>query len=147
MRQGGGHCAKAIFHSRSKKQASHHCPLCRKGAICRIDTPRRGKPVAVLLSIQEYGRLSRKYTGFWSAVSEFRRKVEDEGIEISDRDFKGLRDLASFSTNAMDVAKGPAPPTSSTPLLNFPQNPFIPSGRFYLRLIDQATTVFADADL
>ena len=60
-----------------------------------VELTRRGKPVAVLLSIQEYERLSRKYTGFWSAVSEFRRKVEDEGIEISDRDFKGLRDLSS----------------------------------------------------
>jgi prevent-host-death family protein len=60
-----------------------------------IELTRRGKPVVVLLSIQEYERLSRKYTGFWSAVSEFRRKVEDEGIEISGRDFNGLRDLSS----------------------------------------------------
>lgn len=52
------------------------------------------EPVAVLLSIQEYERLSRKYTGFWSALSEFLRKIEDEGIEISDSDFKGLRDLS-----------------------------------------------------
>jgi len=59
-----------------------------------VELTRRGKPVAVLLSIQEYKRLSRKYTGFWSAVSQYRRKLEDEGIEISDRDFKGLRDLS-----------------------------------------------------
>jgi len=44
------------------------------------------------MSIQEYERLSRKYTGFWSALSEFRRKVKDEGIEISACDFNGLRD-------------------------------------------------------
>ena len=60
-----------------------------------VKLTRRGKPVAVLLSIQEYERLSRKHTGFWSAVSEFRRKIDDEGIEISDRDFKGLRDLSA----------------------------------------------------
>jgi len=60
-----------------------------------VELTRRGKPVAVLLSIREYERLSRKYTGFWSAVLEFRRKVEDEGIDISDRDFNGLRDLSS----------------------------------------------------
>jgi antitoxin Phd len=60
-----------------------------------VELTRRGKPVAVLLSIQEYERLSRKYTGFWSALSQYRRKVENEGIEISDRDFKGLRDLSS----------------------------------------------------
>jgi antitoxin Phd len=60
-----------------------------------VELTRRGKPVAVLLSIQEYELLSRKYTGFWNAVSEFRRKAENEGIEISDRDFTGLRDLSS----------------------------------------------------
>jgi len=60
-----------------------------------VELTRRGKPVAVLLSIQEYERLRRKYTGFWSAISEFRRKIEDEGIEISDRDFEGLRNLSS----------------------------------------------------
>ena len=43
-----------------------------------VELIRRGKPVAVLLPIQEYERLSRKYTWFWSAVSEFRRKVKDE---------------------------------------------------------------------
>ena len=57
-----------------------------------VKLTRRGKPVAVLLSILEYERLNRKYTGFWNAISEFRRKIEDEGIEISGRDFKGLRD-------------------------------------------------------
>ena len=59
-----------------------------------VELTRRGKPVAMLLSIQEYERLSRKYSGFWSVVSEFRRKLEDEGIEISERDFKGLRDIS-----------------------------------------------------
>jgi antitoxin Phd len=59
-----------------------------------VELTRRGKPVAVLLSIQEYDRLSRKYTGFWNAITEFRRKAENKGIEISDSDFKGLRDLS-----------------------------------------------------
>ena len=60
-----------------------------------VELTRRGKPVAVLLSIQEYERLSRKYTGFWRAVSQYRQKLEAEGIEISDGDFKGLRDRSS----------------------------------------------------
>ncbi len=59
-----------------------------------VELTRRGKPVAMLLSIQEYERLSRKFTGFWNAVLEFRRKFEDEGIKISEKDFKGLRDLS-----------------------------------------------------
>ena len=60
-----------------------------------VELTRRGKPVAVLLSLSEYEKLSRKYSGFWSAVSEFRRKLGDEDLEISDKDFEGLRDLSS----------------------------------------------------
>ncbi|MFA7462808.1 MAG: type II toxin-antitoxin system Phd/YefM family antitoxin [Anaerovoracaceae bacterium] len=60
-----------------------------------VELTRRGKPVAVLLSVQEYERLSREYTGFWSAISEFRRKIEDEGAEITDRDFTELRDRSA----------------------------------------------------
>jgi prevent-host-death family protein len=60
-----------------------------------VKLTRRGKPVAVLLSIQEYERLSRKYSGFWSALSAFRQNIQDEGIEISDMDFDGLRDTSA----------------------------------------------------
>ena len=60
-----------------------------------VELTRRGKPVAVLLSIQEYERLRRRYTGFWSAFLEFRKKIEGEEIEISEADFKGIRDLSS----------------------------------------------------
>ena len=67
-----------------------------------VELTRRGKPVAILLSIQEYERLSRKYTGFWSAVSQYRRKIDDEGIEISDKDLKGLRDLSSGRDVGLD---------------------------------------------
>jgi antitoxin Phd len=57
-----------------------------------VELTRRGKPVAVLLSIQEYERLSRKFSGFWSAVTAFRQNIQDKGIRISDKDFEGLRD-------------------------------------------------------
>ena len=57
-----------------------------------VKLTRRGKPVAVLLSIQEYERLSLSFSGFWSALSKFRQKLKDEGIEISDTDFEDLRD-------------------------------------------------------
>lgn len=60
-----------------------------------VQLTRRGKPVAVLLSIQEYELLNRKFRGFWSALTEFRQKIGEEGIEISDRDFEGLRDLSA----------------------------------------------------
>ena len=57
-----------------------------------VELTRRGKPVAVLLSIREYERLSRNFTGFWNALSVFRQNIHDEDIEISDVDFEGLRD-------------------------------------------------------
>lgn len=57
-----------------------------------IKLTRRGKPVAVLLSVQEYDWLSSQYSGFWSALSRFRRNIQNEDIEISDTDFEGLRD-------------------------------------------------------
>ncbi|NOY70525.1 MAG: type II toxin-antitoxin system Phd/YefM family antitoxin [Deltaproteobacteria bacterium] len=60
-----------------------------------VELTRRGKPVAILLSIQEYERISRKNTGFWSAVLNFRQKFMDESVGISDDDFKGLRDISS----------------------------------------------------
>lgn len=57
-----------------------------------VQLTRRGKPVAVLLSMQEYESLIRKKIGFGAALAEFRRQHMDEGIEISDRDFEGIRD-------------------------------------------------------
>lgn len=60
-----------------------------------VELTRRGKPVAVLLSIQEYEKLSRKYKGFWNAISDFRRKINGEKIDISDSDFLELRDKST----------------------------------------------------
>jgi len=57
-----------------------------------VELTRRGKPVAVLLSMQEYQQLSRQFTGFWHALLAFRQNIQDEAIEISDSDFEGLRD-------------------------------------------------------
>jgi prevent-host-death family protein len=57
-----------------------------------VKLTRRGRPVAVLLSIQEYEQLSRKKEGFWRALKDFRKQAEREGVEISNSDFEGLRD-------------------------------------------------------
>ena len=61
-----------------------------KGPLVKLT--RRGKPVAVLMSIQEYERLNYKYNSFWRTISEFRQKIKNKGIEISSNDFEGLRD-------------------------------------------------------
>ncbi len=62
------------------------------GASVRLT--RRGKPFAVLVPIHEYDRLNLKKSesDFWDELMTFRQALEKEGIEITDSDFKGLRD-------------------------------------------------------
>ena len=57
-----------------------------------IELTRRGKPVAVILSIREYKRLSARQTGFWKAYSAFREQVNLEELGIEPDTFAGLRD-------------------------------------------------------
>ncbi len=56
---------------------------------------RHGKKVAVLLSITEYDRLRPAKKGFWSALTAWRKDIENENLLISDSDFDGLRDRSS----------------------------------------------------
>lgn len=60
-----------------------------------VKLARHGKPVAVLMSIQQYEHLLQKKGGFWKSLTTFRRILEKEGIRISDADFKDLRGASS----------------------------------------------------
>jgi antitoxin Phd len=55
-----------------------------------VKLTRRGRPVAVLLSIKEYEALSRKRVGFYNSLKSFRDK--NRNVAISDQDFENLRD-------------------------------------------------------
>jgi antitoxin Phd len=57
-----------------------------------VKLTRRGRPVAVLLSIAEYERLHRQKGNFWASLLKFRKNIENLDFEISDMDFTGLRD-------------------------------------------------------
>jgi antitoxin Phd len=57
-----------------------------------IELTRRGKPVAVILSIQEYERLLARQAGFWQAYSVFKEQVNLEELGIEPHTFAGLRD-------------------------------------------------------
>jgi len=57
-----------------------------------VELTRRGKPVAVLLSIQEYKRLSSNKDGFWKAFTAFRNQVNLQELGIEPDIFTGLRD-------------------------------------------------------
>jgi prevent-host-death family protein len=60
--------------------------------ISSIELTRRGEPVAVLLSIQEYQRLLSKQTNFWDAYSAFRRSIDLARLNIEPSVFEGVRD-------------------------------------------------------
>ena len=48
-----------------------------------VELTRRGRPVAVLLSLEEYERLQRKTPDFWEAVETFRRDVDLEALDAA----------------------------------------------------------------
>ncbi len=57
-----------------------------------VKLTRHGRPVAVLLSVDQYEKLNRETEGYWESLKSFRNRMEEEHIQISDMDFEGLRD-------------------------------------------------------
>jgi len=58
----------------------------------RIQLTRRGKPVAVLLSVREYDRLMTQRQGFWGAYSAFTEITDLQHLEIEPQVFADVRD-------------------------------------------------------
>ena len=59
---------------------------------CAIEITRRGRPVAVLVSVTEYERLTAPKGTFWDAVQAWRKTVDwDEMGNLADV-FKDVRD-------------------------------------------------------
>ncbi len=57
-----------------------------------VEFTRRGRPVAVLLSVGEYRRLRGERKDFWDVYTEFRDSVDPEDLGIGSEVFEGLRD-------------------------------------------------------
>jgi len=58
-----------------------------------IELTRRGKRVAVILSVEEYDRLAPSKPNFWEGLLKFREQLVAEGIEINpDEIFRDVRD-------------------------------------------------------
>jgi prevent-host-death family protein len=55
-----------------------------------VKLTRRGRPVAVLLSIAEYEALQGRRAGFWESLTALRQQAGQIGI--TDEDFANLRD-------------------------------------------------------
>ncbi|MGB5157681.1 type II toxin-antitoxin system Phd/YefM family antitoxin [Desulfobacterium sp. N47] len=60
-----------------------------------VKLTRHGRPVAVLLSIKDYQRLSRKREGFCNALNSWRNNLLKEGIVVTGEEFDGVRDNSS----------------------------------------------------
>ncbi len=61
----------------------------------RIQLTRRGKPVAVLISVREYDRLTTKAQSFWEAYSNFSEAVDLTNLKIDPHIFDEVRDRTS----------------------------------------------------
>ena len=59
-----------------------------------IELTRRGEPVAVLLSIDEYRRLRAGRKNFWDAYSGFKDRVDLQRLNVEPETFEGLRDAS-----------------------------------------------------
>jgi prevent-host-death family protein len=57
-----------------------------------IELTRRGEPVAVMLSLREYRRLTRGREKFWDAYLAFRETVDLSSLGIEPEIFEGVRD-------------------------------------------------------
>jgi len=57
-----------------------------------VELTRRGKPVAMIVSIQHYQQLQAEKTGFWQAFEEFKARFDLEELDIQPEIFSDLRD-------------------------------------------------------
>ena len=56
-----------------------------------VQISRRGKPVAVVMSVQDYQQLTQRKTSFAEFLTDFRNSHQLDGVESV---FEGLRDLS-----------------------------------------------------
>jgi antitoxin Phd len=60
----------------------------------RVEATRRGRPVAVLISIEEYERLQGRGRSFWGAYSAFREALDLPALTIEPAVFEGVRETS-----------------------------------------------------
>jgi prevent-host-death family protein len=57
-----------------------------------VELTRRGKPVAVIMSIQHYQQLQSRKRGFWQAYEAFRARHDLRALDIQPEIFSDIRD-------------------------------------------------------
>lgn len=58
----------------------------------QVEITRRGRPVAVVLSLSDYHRLGRTSSGFWSAYEAWRADTPPDDLGLAEDYFSNLRD-------------------------------------------------------
>ena len=79
---------KEVTISEAKNKLTAIVHAVEKGPPVKLT--RRGRPVAVLLSIAEYEALHGRRGGFWERLTALRKQAGEIGI--TDEDFANLRD-------------------------------------------------------
>jgi len=77
-----------IAEAKNRLPSIVHCV--EKGPSVKLT--RRGRPVAVLISIEEYERLYRQKGNLWASLQSLRKNIENQDFEISDMDFDEIRE-------------------------------------------------------
>lgn len=57
-----------------------------------VEITRRGKPVAILVSVDAYRHWTSPRPGFWDVVSTFRGRIEATKAGLAPKDFQGIRE-------------------------------------------------------
>ncbi len=57
-----------------------------------VELTRRGRPVAMIVSLRQFQRLASNRNDFWTALERFRASVELEQLGIEPELFEGVRD-------------------------------------------------------
>jgi prevent-host-death family protein len=79
-----------IAEAKNRLPSIVHCV--EKGPSVKLT--RRGRPVAVLISIEEYERLHRQKGNLWASLQLVRKNIENQDVEIFDMDFDDIREKA-----------------------------------------------------
>lgn len=61
----------------------------------RVEVTRRGRPVAVLISIEAFERLQATQADFWDNYQAFRAAYDLAGLEIGPETFADVRDRST----------------------------------------------------
>lgn len=60
-----------------------------------VEVTRRGKPIAVIISVEEYDSLKNGRRSFWEGIVEWRNSVDWDEFEDDEDIFANVRDLST----------------------------------------------------